>query len=619
MNHIENTLTKIQSHLTDDLLIEPFKSLPNKNKFSGHCYVASEAMYHLLPENIKNQYTPSVLKINNITHWFLKNQETGDIIDITKDQFNIQLDYTQSRNCGFLTKNPSKRTQILLSRINSEYRNAHFHTLTYEKTIFIFFTIKEIIKYNNTKLRNIKREYLQKYDKVFIYDELDIKNHKHIIKDKIRKEKKLKQRKIHARKCIINQCHPDIKNQFLNIYHIQGADKSPIAYSILFENELIGIICFSPLTDDKSFYELSRFAIKSNISVNGIFKKAINKFVSEYSPRIISSFADLNHSNESNIYIKNGFKLVKHLKPTYKLYSPEKHKKFHKYTYGNRFYKKHENEFTSVNDVHSKLDLHKIWNSGMLKYEMYFNENQDVLYGFIYKIQNKINNKIYIGQTSRTLTKRIYEYKSAFNKGDLHNSYLLNAFNKYGFDNFDFTLIDSSKNQNLLNEREVFWIGHYNTTNKELGYNISVGGDNAIPTIETRIKMSIAHSGSKQSEEWINKRVSKAGSEEAKKYGTFKSDEEKKYLSENSAKFWLGKTRSEETKAKVSATKKAQGLLPPNTKKVVKYDIKSNEILETYASTTEASRQNSEFTQSKISRICNGKANSKHYFSFKFV
>ena len=92
--------------------------IKNKNNpLFGHCYVATEAYYHLLPNDEQKNYIPSTLKINNITHWFLKNKKTNEIIDITKDQFNFKLDYTSSINKGFLTKKPSKRTLKLINRI----------------------------------------------------------------------------------------------------------------------------------------------------------------------------------------------------------------------------------------------------------------------------------------------------------------------------------------------------------------------------------------------------------------------------------------------------------------------------------------------------------------------
>jgi len=114
---MKNLIKVIIDCLSDDLLKKEYKSLNNDNKLYGHCYVATEALYHLMDDETKYKYTPAILKVNDVVHWFLKEKKTGNIIDITKEQFDFELDYSKSRNCFFLTKNPSKRTLILINRI----------------------------------------------------------------------------------------------------------------------------------------------------------------------------------------------------------------------------------------------------------------------------------------------------------------------------------------------------------------------------------------------------------------------------------------------------------------------------------------------------------------------
>ncbi len=106
----------IQKSLSSDLLHK--NTIPVKNNpLYGHCYIATEALYYLLDDKEKNKYVPSTINVNGITHWFLKHKHTSEIIDITKSQFDFELDYSKSRNRFFLSPKPSKRTLILINRI----------------------------------------------------------------------------------------------------------------------------------------------------------------------------------------------------------------------------------------------------------------------------------------------------------------------------------------------------------------------------------------------------------------------------------------------------------------------------------------------------------------------
>ena len=93
--------------------------------------------------------------------------------------------------------------------------------------------------------------------------------------------------------------------------------------------------------------------------------------------------------------------------------------------------------------------------------------------GFIYKITNKVNNKVYIGQTNRSLEIRWREHKSR--AGCHYTSHLYSAMDKYGTDNFVFEGIEEATEE-LLDEREKFWISYYDSSNPQKGYNLTIGG-----------------------------------------------------------------------------------------------------------------------------------------------
>lgn len=94
--------------------------------------------------------------------------------------------------------------------------------------------------------------------------------------------------------------------------------------------------------------------------------------------------------------------------------------------------------------------------------------------GYIYKITNNFNDKIYIGQTARDIDTRFAEHCSEI-RG---HSRLHNAIQKYGWRNFKIEEIEKIP-LSKLDEREIYWIKYYDSTNKEKGYNITKGGNNA--------------------------------------------------------------------------------------------------------------------------------------------
>lgn len=81
----------------------------------------------------------------------------------------------------------------------------------------------------------------------------------------------------------------------------------------------------------------------------------------------------------------------------------------------------------------------------------------------IYRIKNKINNKIYIGQ-SIDIEKRWGEHKRACNYNNEHTfEYpLYRAMRKYGVDNFDFCVVEFCTIDQLT-EREQYWIEYFNS------------------------------------------------------------------------------------------------------------------------------------------------------------
>lgn len=91
----------------------------------------------------------------------------------------------------------------------------------------------------------------------------------------------------------------------------------------------------------------------------------------------------------------------------------------------------------------------------------------------VYKIENLINGKVYIGSTEKSFLKRFSTHytklKSNNHKGHI---YLQNAVNKYGIENFEFSILEDLENEIL--EKEAYWINYFDSCNREKGYNLVI-------------------------------------------------------------------------------------------------------------------------------------------------
>lgn len=94
----------------------------------------------------------------------------------------------------------------------------------------------------------------------------------------------------------------------------------------------------------------------------------------------------------------------------------------------------------------------------------------------IYLIKNKVNSKLYIGK-SVNLHRRKYQHLCELKYNKHKNKYLQASVNKYGINNFEFQVIEFCE-KDSLSLREYFWINHYKTYIRSIGYNIELLDEN---------------------------------------------------------------------------------------------------------------------------------------------
>lgn len=179
-------------------------------------------------------------------------------------------------------------------------------------------------------------------------------------------------------------------------------------------------------------------------------------------------------------------------------------------------------------------------------------------YGYIYKITNLINGKIYVGQKKGS--KLIEHY---WGSGKLIKA----AIEKYGKENFSREIIEWCSSRDELNAAEIKWIEELKC--REYGYNICPGGSGGGPSTpeeskalseklklyfsnpENRLKHSLAHQGISTSCKGRN-----ASNDESVRLRALRQKEA--YANGTLVPSMLGKHHSSETINKMSESKLAE-------------------------------------------------------------
>ena len=98
--------------------------------------------------------------------------------------------------------------------------------------------------------------------------------------------------------------------------------------------------------------------------------------------------------------------------------------------------------------------------------------------GYIYKVTNIQNNKIYIGQTTYSVKERWNKHLSEARNNLDKKTHFKNAIRYWGENNFLVETIEECPNEKL-DSRECFWIAYYDSY-KGWGYNSTYGGEGTL-------------------------------------------------------------------------------------------------------------------------------------------
>lgn len=175
---------------------------------------------------------------------------------------------------------------------------------------------------------------------------------------------------IFARKCEIRTPSVHEKNQFLDSYHLQSADKSKYHFGLYYSDELVALMTFGSSRYNKNYkWELIRYCGKFGISVVGGFSKLLKHFMKNHNGSIIS-YADRCYS-DGGVYEMNGFSLTKINRPGYYYVNLNKGSRINR-----RMYTKKRilqligitSSLKSEAELTEELGLKKIFDCGTLTY-----------------------------------------------------------------------------------------------------------------------------------------------------------------------------------------------------------------------------------------------------------
>ena len=171
---------------------------------------------------------------------------------------------------------------------------------------------------------------------------------------------------------------------------------------------------------------------------------------------------------------------------------------------------------------------------------------------YLYVVKNKINNKVYIGQSNKE-NERWRQHKYYAKNLEKTKQYIHRAMNKHGIENFVYEVIATSQTQEDANETEKELIKQYDSRNPKFGYNMVPGGG-GLGSGENHPCY-----GKKQSEETVNKRV------ESRK-GYFPTEETKEKVRQS----LIGKKHTNERKEKISRSHLGKSVWNKGTKNIMK-------------------------------------------------
>lgn len=198
-----------------------------------------------------------------------------------------------------------------------------------------------------------------------------------IVKSRLKSILNLNKYKIFARKCEVKEIDAKVKNRFLEKYHIQGADRAPVKLGLFYKNRLVAVMTFCKnrkalgKNHVEGEWELSRYVTINGFSIVGGAGKLLKYFERNFSPKKITSYADLRWSL-GNLYYKLGFQKNRQSKPNYWYIKGWERKLYHRFNFRKSVLHKKIDKFDPKKTGWENMKdngWNRIWDCGNLVFE----------------------------------------------------------------------------------------------------------------------------------------------------------------------------------------------------------------------------------------------------------
>lgn len=236
----------------------------------------------------------------------------------------------------------------------------------------------------------------------------------------------------------------------------------------------------------------------------------------------------------------------------------------------------------------------------------------------IYSINNLVNGKRYVGK-SKKIEHRIWTHFNLLKKNEPSrsvNRHLFAAAKKYGIENFSWEILESFEDldENLLADKEVFWMEFYNTTDRDFGYNLVKDSSSKVTvhpeTIEIFKERSQGSGNANYGNYWSDEQKQSMSQIAIQRHADgYYGDEWRAKISEASKQIWKDDEKKAEMARKVATNKSKY--------RIYQYDKITMELVRVWENILEIIDEHPDYHKIAIYSVANGHKKSYRGYVWK--